>query len=116
MVPEQIRLFSPSASEKSSAMPRGFRYQPEFITAREEVELVAELQRLDWKPFAFHGYEGNRRVVSFGFRYDYDRREVELAHTPPGFLDFIRQRVADFTGRPPQDFPQIGINQYRAGA
>jgi hypothetical protein len=27
-----------------------------------------------FKPFAFHGYLGNRRVVSFGWRYDYGAR------------------------------------------
>jgi alkylated DNA repair dioxygenase AlkB len=116
MVVKQMGLFASSASERTPAVPEGFRYQPEIITEQEEAELVEQLQKLDWKPFAFHGYEGNRRVVSFGLRYNYDRREVETASAPPAFLDFVRQKVADFTRRPPQDFKQIGINEYRAGA
>ena len=103
MVVKQMGLFASSASERTPAVPEGFRYQPEIITEQEEAELVEELQKLDWKPFAFHGYEGNRRVVSFGLRYNYDRREVESASAPPAFLDFVRQKVAN-TRRPPQDF------------
>jgi len=43
--------------------------------------LAEELARLPFKPFDFHGFLGHRRVVSFGYRYDYGKRAVEAA--PP---------------------------------
>jgi hypothetical protein len=53
------------------AMPEGFRYEEDIITEAEEVALVASLATLELKPFEFHGHVGNRRVTSFGLRYDY---------------------------------------------
>ncbi len=51
---------------------------------------------LSLKPFEFHGYFGNRRVISFGFRYDYARRGVHQAEQAPSFLDALRPRIAAF--------------------
>jgi hypothetical protein len=56
--------------------PEGFRYCPGVLSVEEEEALACELARLAFKPFDFHGYQANRKVVSFGYRYDYDRRAV----------------------------------------
>jgi len=53
------------------AMPEGFRYQEDVISEAEEAALVASLATLELRPFEFHGHVGNRRVTSFGLRYDY---------------------------------------------
>jgi alkylated DNA repair dioxygenase AlkB len=96
--------------------PRGFRYQEEILTGDEEAALVASLQQLELKPFEFHGHLGNRRVVSFGLKYDYSRRAVEPAGAMPPFLDRLLGRVAEFAGYEPDAFQQVGVNEYRAGA
>ena len=64
-------------------MPAGFRYQEDVITEAEEATLVACLQNLDLKPFEFQGHVANRRVISFGLRYDYSRGTVEGASELP---------------------------------
>ena len=97
-------------------MPPGFRYQENFLTESEEQTVADELAKLPFKPFDFHGYQGNRRVVSFGLRYDYDRRAVEVAAPPPQFLEDLRARAAAFAGHSPDDIRQVGINEYRPGA
>jgi hypothetical protein len=51
--------------------PPGFRYVPEAIERDEEVRLLSALAELPFEPFQFHQYTGLRRVVSFGFKYDY---------------------------------------------
>ena len=81
----QKKLFDYAALKPATAPP-GFRYQAEFLTEAEEEELAAVLGTLSLKPFEFHGHVGNRRVVSFGLRYDYSRREVRTAEDPPAFL------------------------------
>ena len=50
-----------------AATPEGFRYQPDLIDAGEERALIAELERLSFSAFQFHGFEGKRRVISFGW-------------------------------------------------
>jgi alkylated DNA repair dioxygenase AlkB len=104
-------------SKKAPAfVPPGFRYQPDVITPEEEQTLVEEINRLALKPFEFHGYVGNRRTASFGLRYDYTRRMVDVADEPPAFLKNLREKIAIFAGRQPEDFHQIGINEYSPGA
>ena len=70
-----------------------------MITETEEAALVASLEELELKPFEFHGHLGNRRVISFGLRYDYSRRTVETASDFPSFLEELRAKVAEFYGR-----------------
>jgi alkylated DNA repair dioxygenase AlkB len=96
--------------------PPGFRYREEIVTEEEEAALVASLIELNLKPFEFHGHLGNRRVVSFGLKYDYGRRAVEPASAVPAFLDGLLVRVAEFAGHEPNAFQQVGVNEYRPGA
>ena len=97
-------------------MPEGFRYQPDFIDPQTEAALVQHLRMLELKPFEFHGHLGNRRVVSFGLRYNYDQREVQNAPQIPTFLDDLRAKAAAFANRSAHEVKQVGVNEYRPGA
>src|ERR1700691_3096984 len=103
-------------NETPATAPPGFKYEPALITPEEEQIVVSEIRKLPLKPFIFHGHVGNRRVASFGLRYDYSRRRVELAEEPPPFLEALLAKVAGFAGRQREDFRQIGINEYTPGA
>ena len=76
----------------------------------------SELAALPFKPFDFHGYQANRQVVGFGYRYDYDRRAVVEAPPLPLFLEPLRAKIADSFDRPADAFTQVLINEYRPGA
>ena len=52
-------------------LPEGFAYREDVIPAGDEQALIERFQELPFKPFEFHGFLGNRRVVSFGWRYDF---------------------------------------------
>ena len=64
----------------------------------------------------FMGILANRQVVSFGYRYDYDRRAVVEASPFPSFLVSLRNKVAAIFDRPAEAFRQVLINEYRPGA
>jgi alkylated DNA repair dioxygenase AlkB len=115
LMPTQTGLFS-DLQNKIPTMAEGFRYEEEVISGFEEASLVASLATLKLKPFEFHGHVGNRRVTSFGFRYDYTRRTVETADEFPVFLAELRKKVAAFAGRKVDDFQQGGVNEYPPGA
>jgi alkylated DNA repair dioxygenase AlkB len=108
-------LFPPSNSPSDALIP-GLRYHPALISEVEEHALVTALSNLPLKPFEFHGHLGNRRTASFGLRYDYARGGLQLADSPPRFLDALLLKVAEFAGRALDDFRQVGINEYRPGA
>jgi alkylated DNA repair dioxygenase AlkB len=98
------------------AMPEGFRYEEDIISEAEGAFLVTSLGTLELRPFEFHGHVGNRRVTSFGLRYDYARRAVEAADGFPSFLAELRNKVAAFAGREVHEFQQGGVNEYPPGA
>ena len=100
----------------SSPAPEGLDYRADLLTHEEETELVARLGELPFEPFDFHGYLANRRVVGFGFRYDYGRREVAAPPPMPAFLEPLRRKVAAFADHPAEAFAQVLINEYRPGA
>lgn len=61
------------------ALPEGFRYQPDILPARDEQALIARLAALPLVEFDFHGFKGKRRVVSYGWHYDFGARELQPA-------------------------------------
>src|SRR5665213_2906440 len=91
----QLDLFTPG-----DTLPEGLRYRPRLISRAEETRLVGAIAELRFKPFEFHGYLGKRRVVSFGWRYDYSLRAVGQAAPIPDFLEPVRARAAAFAGLP----------------
>jgi alkylated DNA repair dioxygenase AlkB len=110
-VADQIELF---ASEP--ALPPGFVYRDEVVTVVEEAALVERIATLPFKPFAFHGYLGNRRVVSFGKRYDYGARSLQSAPPMPDFLLPLRDRAAAFAGVEPASIAHVLVTEYAPGA
>ena len=99
-----------------SSTPEGFRYSADLLTPEQEESLARELAALPFKPFDFHGYQANRQVVGFGFRYDYGSRQVVEAPPLPSFLEPLRQKIAEAFDRPAEAFEQVLINEYRPGA
>jgi alkylated DNA repair dioxygenase AlkB len=103
-------------SRKPVILPPGLRYHSDLITPDEEQALARQIQALPFKPFEFQGYVGNRRVVSFGWRYDFARQVLEPAAPIPAFLLPLRARVAGFTGHGPHAFQQVLVLEYTPGA
>jgi hypothetical protein len=97
-------------------MPDGFRYAGEVITPADERRLVAQFENLPFKPFEFHGYLGNRRIVSYGHRYDYAARALRNADAMPSFLDPLKEIASRLAGVPATGFEQALITEYAPGA
>jgi alkylated DNA repair dioxygenase AlkB len=102
--------------ETASPYPAGFRYAPEFISAAEEQRLVEHLRRLEFKPFEFQGFLGKRRIVSFGWRYDFSGGGLHKIDDMPDFLLPLRERAGAFAGLPPTDLQQVLLTEYQLGA
>ena len=99
-----------------SAAPEGFAYCTGLLTAAHEAELVAAFRGLPFRPFEFHGFEGRREVVSFGFRYDYGASRLVAAPDIPDFLWPLRAAAAAFAGVAPESLRQALITHYPPGA
>jgi alkylated DNA repair dioxygenase AlkB len=97
-------------------LPEGFRYQPELIEPSEEDALLARLRQLPFRDFEFHGYTGKRRVISFGWHYDFSARHLQKADDIPDYLLQLRTVAASFAGMEPEEFQHVLVTEYGPGA
>ncbi len=98
------------------AFPEGFKYEPGIISESDEERLLDEFKSLPFKEFQFHGYTGKRRVVSYGWKYDFSARVLRSSDELPPFLAPIRERAAAFAGVAPDSLQQALITEYESGA
>jgi alkylated DNA repair dioxygenase AlkB len=111
----QLHLFEPADALPADALPDGFRYQPEFVTKREEEDLIGHFQDLTFKEFEFRGFLGKRRVVSFGWKYDFGRAKLQESAPIPEFLVSIREKAAAFAGIEPGALAHVLVTEYSPG-
>jgi alkylated DNA repair dioxygenase AlkB len=105
----QAELFEP---------PRvpGLSYRKGLLSVAEEKDFVRRLAGLPLQPFQFHGYLGNRRIVSFGWQYDYSVARLRDALPMPGFIEPLRTIVAAFSGVAADAFAHVLVTEYAPGA
>ena len=112
MTEAQQRLFETG----KSGLPEGFRYQRELIGPEDEKSLVRQIEGLPFANFQFHGFEGKRRVVSFGWRYDFNGGGLQRTDPMPGFLIPLRDAAARFATLEPAALQHAMVTEYGAGA
>src|SRR4028119_623548 len=96
-------------------LPAGFRYEPELIGVDEEAALLAHVGELPFREFEFHGYTGKRRVVSFGWQYNFSARHLRQADDIPEYLLALREAAA-LAGLEADEFQYMMITEYNPGA
>ena len=94
----------------------GLCYQGELISDHEQRALVERLSDLNLSPFRFHGWLGNRRTQSFGWRYDFDDASFSPAEPVPEWLASVREKAAVFAGMAASDFVHVLLARYDPGA
>ncbi|HEX5891062.1 MAG TPA: hypothetical protein VFY61_20285 [Pyrinomonadaceae bacterium] len=99
-----------------SAGFEGFRYEPALLDQSDEQALLTHLRTLPFREFEFHGYTGKRRVVSFGWKYEFSGEKLVKADEIPDFLLPLRDRAASFAGLEPEAFQHALVTEYGPGA
>jgi alkylated DNA repair dioxygenase AlkB len=108
-VSEQFALF-----EGLSPEPDGLRYTAAFVSTAVERKLISTIKDLPLQPFQFGQFEGKRRIASFGFRYDYALRRLEVAEPIPSWLAELIEQVETFGGASTQ-VRQVMCTEYDVG-
>ena len=99
-----------------TTVPEGFRYQSDLIGPADEEALVARISELPFREFEFHGYLGKRRVVSFGWKYDFSGQRLRKADDIPDFLLPLRADAAPLADLEPSEFQHVLVTEYAPGA
>lgn len=102
--------------DAGDGLPGGFRYRPDLIEAEDERALIEQMRSLPFKEFEFQGFLGKRRVVSFGWRYDFNGGGLQKIEPLPDFLLPLRVKAAQFAGLSPDAIEHALVTEYRPGA
>ena len=112
----QLNFLDGGKRANKSVVPEGLRYQTALISRRDEQALVERVRELPFREFEFHGYLGKRRVVSFGWKYDFSAQRLEKAEEIPDYLLSLRALAALFANLEPAAFEQVLVIEYTDGA
>jgi alkylated DNA repair dioxygenase AlkB len=108
---DQTELFG-----RAPVFPEGFKYQDRVVPRESEATLLEQVRHLPFEAFQFHGHEGKRRVVSFGWRYDFNHSRLDATDDIPAFLLELRVLAGDFARIAPAKLQQVLITEYDVGA
>lgn len=97
------------------ALPDGFTYRPDFVTATEEARLVANIRVLPLRAAQYRSYEARRRILSFGSSYDFSENRLAAAPPIPNFLFPLRERIGEWLAIPPAEFAHALLTEYAPG-
>lgn len=101
---------------EANLFPPGFAYESDAVAEAAQEALVAEIKQLPLQAFDFHGFKANRRVISYGWRYDFSTQRLQPIEAIPEWLLPLREAVAQFAGGAANDFAQVLISEYAPGA
>ena len=97
-------------------LPEGMAYRRDLIGPDEEAALAAIMADLPFAPFQFHGFEGNRRTISYGWHYAFDGSGLHEAAPIPDWLQPVREKAAAFAGVPASALEHVLLIEYAPGA
>ncbi len=112
-----MSLVQPNLFGEGPDLPDGMTYAEEVITPAEEKGLAHYVVALPLKPFEFvGGLKGNRKVISFGWRYDFGQHKLHQAEEIPTPLLSLRQQAATVVGIEARRLQQVLVTEYAPGA
>ena len=94
----------------------GLDYREDFISRENERVLVEQLGTMDLAPFRFHGWTGNRKTQSYGWRYDFDDASFRPTEPIPDWLQPLRKKAAALAEVPPDEIAHVLVARYDPGA
>jgi alkylated DNA repair dioxygenase AlkB len=94
----------------------GLTYTDQFLAADEHKALLDYAQTFTLHTFLFQGYEAKRKVVSFGYDYNFKNRKLKNGSPiPDGFTSLI-EKVTAKVGIAGNEFAELLITEYPVGS
>jgi alkylated DNA repair dioxygenase AlkB len=100
---------------RTTALPDGLRYQPDFLSPAEEQSLLDTIESLPLREAEYKQFTARRRVVSFGGRYDFSSHELIPAPPIPAWLHPLRDRAAAWARLTPAAINHALVSEYQPG-
>lgn len=107
---EQKPLFDTGAS-----LPNGLVYKPEFLTPKEEQDLLDAFSALSFFHPTTEGYAAKRRIANFGWSYDFEKEKLIPGPDLPAFLAVTQRKIAKWLDISKKRVAQALITEYEPG-
>lgn len=107
---DQYRLFDTGMS-----LPNGFVYRPDFLTMREEEQLIEAIKELPLKHAPYREYNARRRIYNFGWGFEFDTDEPIQGPPLPPFLEPLQRRIAKWIDVPVSRVVEALVTEYQPG-
>jgi len=89
---------------------------PDWLTSEEEADLLTHIRCLPFSDVRMHGVVAKRRVVHFGWDYDYESWRIRSTEPVPEWLLPLRERAAALIAVPSLLFEEVFVSRYDPGA
>lgn len=110
-----LSVQQPELFERQEPLPAGFIYRQEFLSLAEEISLLKAIRALPLKEMKYREFTAKRRTMSFGSTYDFSKQARLPAPPLPEFLQPLRQKVAEWIGKAPEEFEHALVTEYQPG-
>src|SRR5688572_7347713 len=97
-------------------LPEGFSYYPEFITEKQEQQLIASIQHIELHAMVFQGYTAKRKVASFGYDFNFSTRKLTKGLPIPGQFDWLIDKVAAQVMIDRDQIAEVLVTEYPVGS
>jgi alkylated DNA repair dioxygenase AlkB len=110
------KILVSSLFPSQSLFPAGFSYFENFLDETDEIALYKIISGIQLHTFNFRGFEAKRKVMSFGYDYNFDQRTISKGTPiPPAFQPLI-DKVAAHLSVNPDEFAELLVTEYPAGS
>ena len=115
----RLRFFQAIPLRRANALRRLAHQRNDLSPRRNDTRAATgspHIRALPLAPFQFGIYEGKRRVVFFGSRYDFTHQRLEAAEELPAWLVPLAARVERFAALPSGSIEHALCTEYDVGA
>jgi alkylated DNA repair dioxygenase AlkB len=98
------------------SFPPGFAYHPHFITEAEETKLMKTISKIELHSFQFQGYEAKRKVASFGYDWNFEKKQLSKKKQIPEVFGWLIEKIANHITIAKNDFAELLVTEYPVGS
>ncbi len=96
-------------------LPNGLVYRPNFITEEEERKILEVIRKLPLKQPKYDEYVARRRIIGFGWGFDFEKKRLVPGPSLPAFLEPVQRKIAKWLDIPKERVVEALINEYTPG-
>jgi alkylated DNA repair dioxygenase AlkB len=110
------RRVTMTETPKAVELPEGFLYHEDFLDQSEETRILDVIPSLEFESFQYKGFTAKRRVIAWGWSYDFNKNELSKGKEIPEFLLPVRERAAGLAGVAREELEEALLTEYPPGA